>query len=130
MESIYPHLAQFVPGTSACALNFQAFLIDGIDRWNQSGYKDFIASSTQIMFRTFSARLQTKVNALSMTIHDHEVMPVHQPLAKYTGESLGLQYRFDQTGMAMTTLPNPNQLDENIDEGFDDTNFSYALLTS
>ena len=48
-------------------------------------------------------------------------MPVHRPLAKYTGESLGMQYLFDQTGMAMTPLPDPNQLDKDVDEGFEDT---------
>ena len=65
-------------------------------------------------------------------------MPVHRPLAEYTGESLGVQYLFDeytgeslgvqylfdQTGMAMTTLPDPNQLDDDIDEGFEDTGVS------
>lgn len=124
LESFHYHLARFVPGTSASALNFQAFLLDGIDRWNQSRYIASIASSTEPTFRTFNARLQTKVNALSMGVHGHEVVPVHQPLAEYTGESLGVQYLFDQTGMAMTTLPDPNQLDDDIDEGFEDTGVS------
>ena len=48
-------------------------------------------------------------------------MPVHRPLAKHTGESLCVQYLFNQTGMVMTTPPDPNQLDESIDEGFEET---------
>ena len=51
-------------------------------------------------------------------------MPVHRPLAEHTGESLGVQYLFDQTGMAMTILPDPDQLDDYIDEGFKDTDIS------
>ena len=56
-----------------------------------------------------------------MRVHGREVVPVQRPLAKYTGESLGVQYLFDQTGMAMASLPDPNQLDDDIDEGLEDT---------
>ena len=48
-------------------------------------------------------------------------MPVHHLLAKYTGESFGVQYLFDQTGMAIASLPDPNQLNDDIDEGLEDT---------
>ena len=34
LESFHLHLARFVPGTSAGAINFQAYLLDGITRWN------------------------------------------------------------------------------------------------
>ena len=36
LESFYPHLARFIPGTAASAVNFQAYLVDGIARWNTS----------------------------------------------------------------------------------------------
>lgn len=32
LESFHCHLARFIPGTSASALNFQAYLLDGITR--------------------------------------------------------------------------------------------------
>ena len=117
-------------GQVTVPLTFRPFSLMASTGGTSLGTKTSLAAQHNQCSRTFSARLQTKVNALSMTVHDHEVMPVHQPLAKYTGESLGLLYRFDQTELAMTTLPNPNQLDEDIDKGFDDANFSYALLTS
>ena len=81
-----------------------------------------IASSTQPIFQTFHARLQTKINALSMRVH--KVVPVHWPLAEHTVNSHGVQYLFDQTGMVVTTLPDPNQLDDDINEEFEDTDIS------
>ena len=65
-----------------------------------------------------------------MRVHGHEVMPLHRPLAKYTGESLGMQYLFDQTGLAMIPLPDPNQLDEDVDEGLKTLSLSRKLLSS
>ena len=59
-----------------------------------------------------------------MRVHGREVVPVHRPLTKYTGESLGVQYLFDHTGMAMASLPDPNQLDNDIDKGLEDTDIS------
>ncbi|XP_057294594.1 uncharacterized protein LOC130623117 [Hydractinia symbiolongicarpus] len=34
LESFHNHLAKFIPGTSANAVNFQAYLLDGLMRWN------------------------------------------------------------------------------------------------
>lgn len=34
LESFHLHLACFVPGSSAGAINFQAYILNGITRWN------------------------------------------------------------------------------------------------
>ena len=34
LESFYLHLARFIPGSSAGAVNFQAYILEGITRWN------------------------------------------------------------------------------------------------
>ena len=36
LESFHLHLARFVPGSSAGAINFQAYILDGICRWNSA----------------------------------------------------------------------------------------------
>ena len=36
LESFHLHLARFIPGTAANAVNFQAYLVDGIAHWNTS----------------------------------------------------------------------------------------------
>ncbi|KAJ4949420.1 hypothetical protein JOQ06_020935 [Pogonophryne albipinna] len=35
LESFHLHLNRFIPGTSANALNFQLYLLEGLNRWNQ-----------------------------------------------------------------------------------------------
>lgn len=39
LESFHSHLVKFIPGTSASAVNFQAYLLDGITRWNAARAK-------------------------------------------------------------------------------------------
>ncbi len=34
LESFHLHLARFIPGTSASAVHFQAYLLEGLTRWN------------------------------------------------------------------------------------------------
>ena len=34
LESFHLQLARFIPGSSASAVNYQAYLLDGITRWN------------------------------------------------------------------------------------------------
>ena len=36
LESLHSHIKNFIPGTSANAVNFQAYLLDGVSRWNQA----------------------------------------------------------------------------------------------
>ncbi|KAK2143968.1 hypothetical protein NP493_4354g00007 [Ridgeia piscesae] len=52
LESFHLHLARFIPGTSANATNFQAFLLDGITRWNAQRCRDALDAPTPRL-RTF-----------------------------------------------------------------------------
>ena len=36
LESFHLHLARFIPGTSTNDIHFQAYLLDGVTRWNHS----------------------------------------------------------------------------------------------
>ena len=40
MESFHSHLVKFILGTSASAVNFQAYLLGGITRWNAAWAKE------------------------------------------------------------------------------------------
>lgn len=62
LECFHLHLARFIPGTSASALNYQAYLLDGITRWNAARAEAAIDSSSQLL-RTFDNRLKTKVES-------------------------------------------------------------------
>lgn len=88
LESLHLHLARLIPGTSANAVNFQAFLLDGLYRWNLLR----AATSAQAdsgHLRTFDLRLSTKVNALSQQIHGKKIIPQALNPAEYTGETIG-----------------------------------------
>lgn len=63
LESFHLHLARFIPGTSANAVHFQAYLLDGITRWNKARTEASIdTSSTPQSLRSFDLRLQNKVS--------------------------------------------------------------------
>ena len=74
------HLARFIPGTSANAINFQAFLADGLARWNHARE----AAAQEGTIRTFDLRLQQKVNELSRQLHGIPSTSTSIP-AQYTG---------------------------------------------
>lgn len=62
LESFHLHLARFIPGTAASALNYQAFILEGLSRWNE----DRAAASLQRpqlgeQFRSFNTRLKMQV---------------------------------------------------------------------
>ena len=120
LESFHLHIARFIPGTSANAVNFQAYLIEGIVRWNRARAEAAIkneSSTKQHNPRTFDLRLQEKVNLLGQSILGKEVVPLYRPPAAYTGELLGVEYLYHQTGEAF--LPkDEDELLNKIDEGF------------
>ena len=67
LESFHLHRARFIPGTSARATNFQAFLLDGITRWNAQRSRDALDVPTTRL-RTFDVQLQATVNDLSRSL--------------------------------------------------------------
>lgn len=77
-----------VVGTSANAVNFQAYLADGITRWNAARAADSIdqqTSSSQSL-RTFDVRLQHRINSLSDNLNKDKVFPLYRRPNKYTGK--------------------------------------------
>ena len=117
LESFHLHLARFIPGSSASAVNFQAFLLDGISRWNASRGLAAIDAPRETT-RTFNVRLQERVNSLSQCLHGREMLPLYQLPSKYTGEIFGVEYLFRQSGIVLNTRG--EELDKQIDEGFED----------
>ncbi|PIK44872.1 hypothetical protein BSL78_18257 [Apostichopus japonicus] len=117
LESLHLHLARLIPGTSANAVNFQAFLLDGLYRWNLLR----AATSAQAdsgHLRTFDLRLSTKVNALSQQIHGKKIIPQALNPAEYTGETIGVEYLYKQSGLVLPDAD--DELMAQIDEGFED----------
>jgi hypothetical protein len=60
LESFHLHIARFIPGTSASAVHYQAYLLEGITRWNNSRASEAVDASSGTL-RCFDSRLQQKV---------------------------------------------------------------------
>jgi hypothetical protein len=116
LESFHLHLARFIPGTSANAVNIQAYLMDGITRWNASRAAAALDTPKDAL-RTFDLRLQSKVNKLHDSMFGTVVIPDFVPPAKFTDELFGVEYLFHQTGTSFTWN---EEIDQQIDEGFVD----------
>ena len=61
LESFHHHVVTFVPGTSANAVHFQAYLFDGIARWNSSRKQDAL-DVCKTSIRSFDVKMVTQVN--------------------------------------------------------------------
>ncbi|XP_060882476.1 uncharacterized protein LOC132954049 [Labrus mixtus] len=130
LESFHCHLARFIPGTSANSLNFQLFLLEGLNRWNQDRGAAALAVKPPSLL-TYSGDLVHCVNTFSVKVLGKKLAPSFQPPAVYTGELIGIDYLYRQTGRAMQNVDpeteETEQLLEDVaveeepeDEGFDD----------
>ena len=115
LESYHRHLVTFVPGTSANAVNFQAYLLDGITRWNAARNQAALHSSNTGI-RCFDVKLITKFDSLHKQVHGKALLSVDLP-NKYNGEKIGLEYLYEQSGMALGI----GDLDTQVDELDDDS---------
>lgn len=131
MESFHAHITRFIPGTTANAVNFQAYLIEGIVRWNQDRAEAAIekSSNSNENLRTFDLRLQEKIKCLSLSIYGKDFLPYYRPPAVYTGELLGVEYLFHQIGESFQPKDD-DDLAGQIDEGFEDDSGDYSNLSA
>ena len=126
---------RFIPGTSASDVHYQAYLIDGITRWNRDRAAAFLGGNSQCP-RTFDVALQQKVltdnniiirivnyftmlqiDSLSEKVLGRPVLRTHNTPNKYSGELFGVQYLYAQSGEEL-----PEMIEEEVDEGFEDNN--------
>ena len=130
-------LFSFILGTSASDIHFQAYLLDGLMRWN-SDLASAAVSSTELGPESYSGLLIHAVNELSEDVLGKKVKPNVQNIGIYTGEMIGVEYLFNQTGEILkdNTLVNedmtqqeeeplsdvnPDQIDEGFNEDEDET---------
>ena len=126
LESFHVHLKNFIPGTTASDQNFQAFLREGIVRWND----DRAAAALQqraSSLRSYSNTLRFAVNELYEKVLGTQKED-NERLGAYTGDILGVEYLYDQTGESLAfeeldcETPDVDDEDEEdllpCDEGF------------
>ena len=61
LESFHLHLARFIPGSSVSDLHYQAYLLEGVTRWNKARAASALQDNNLGNLRSFDGRLQQKV---------------------------------------------------------------------
>ncbi|KAK0153861.1 hypothetical protein N1851_004053 [Merluccius polli] len=100
LESFHLHLNLFIPGESANPWHFQAFLLEGLARWNE----DRAASAAQEgrpLLRSYSGPLQHSLDQLSQRVLGTSLVRDYTKPREYTGELIGIEYLYSQTGRVL-----------------------------
>ncbi|CAM4694811.1 unnamed protein product [Leuciscus chuanchicus] len=129
LESFHLHLNRFIPGSCANTLNFQLYLLEGLNRWNQDRAAASVVTKPSSLL-TYAGDVVHCLNTNSLKVIGRKYVPTFQPPAKYTGELIGVDYLLSQTGQPLQRV-NPDaeetdQLLEDInveeleDEGFEE----------
>ncbi|GFR92968.1 hypothetical protein ElyMa_000880900 [Elysia marginata] len=87
------HCRRRTRGESAGAVNFQAYLLEGLVRWNEDRHA--AAVGKRIMLRDYKMQCDAVTAATKLGV-EPVVKPFHP--APYTGELIGAEYLFSQTG--------------------------------
>jgi len=103
----------FAAGTTASDAHFQAFLLEGIARWNDNRTADAVAEST-VAERCYDDKLKAAHSRLSTKVFGESSVAAPATL-RYTGELFGVEYLYSQTGRAFQ-LPKVELDDTDLDE--------------
>ena len=102
LESFHLHIARFIPGTLASDVHFQAYLLDGITRWNAARAAQ-ACSSPPSTLRSFDVSLLHRVNALSMVQQRFPCIGCPWPIwGKCLGSSISIGRRGRSLGPEMS----------------------------
>ncbi|XP_062340820.1 uncharacterized protein LOC134039087 [Osmerus eperlanus] len=116
LESFHCHLNRFIPGTSANLLNFQLYLLEGLNRWNQNRAAASITTKRMALL-TYSGDVLESVNSNSLKVFGRKYVPSFIPPRKYTGELLGVNYLLRQTGQPLQDMdPDSEETDQLLED--------------
>lgn len=85
---IIVHVLFFFLGTSANLLNFQLYLLEGLNRWNQNRAAASITTKRMALL-TYAGDVLESVNSNSLKVFGRKYVPSFIPPRKYTGKSQG-----------------------------------------
>ncbi|XP_078141255.1 uncharacterized protein LOC144539599 [Centroberyx gerrardi] len=133
LESFHLQLNRFIPGTQASGKYFQAFLVDGLVRWNEdcaAAAAVLVAAEGQVEpLHSYSGHLKHVLNQKSQRVLGLQMVKDFTKPAEYTGELLGVEYLYQQTGRVLEDVSlDPDTPDEaaaiesleEVDEGIEE----------
>ena len=103
-------------GTAANDVHFQAYVLEGIVRWNSQRSKAAI-DSPESNIRSFDPKLRLKLKFLRSAILNQSTDTDFYPPAAYTGELFGIEYLYSEIGSNLTL---GSDIDTEIEEGLND----------
>ncbi|XP_036072221.1 uncharacterized protein LOC118599933 [Oryzias melastigma] len=117
LESFHLHLQRFIPGTSTRPRYFQAFRIDGQVRWNEdraaAAAPPPAAEDHLPPLHSYSGHLKHALNQKSQRVLGHHLVKDFTKPTAYTGELIGVEYLFQQTGSVLERVSgDPDAPDE------------------
>ncbi|KAG1973265.1 hypothetical protein F2P79_000769 [Pimephales promelas] len=98
LESFHLHLNRFIPGTLASDTFLQAYLLDGLARWNED--RAVAATTDEQQPHSYNHLLRHVVNTLAEEVMGKKIIPYVGP-RKFTGELIGVEYLYQQTGKVL-----------------------------
>nr|XP_061797805.1 uncharacterized protein LOC133589111 isoform X1 [Nerophis lumbriciformis] len=117
LESFHLHLCRFIPGTTANALHFQVYLLEGLCRWNEDRGRAAVKGADAVTMRCYDAGLQDALARLTQKHYGVTLVHNYTPASKYTGELIGIQYLYAQAGVVLQShaVDDPDQPDDSAD---------------
>ncbi|XP_071963285.1 uncharacterized protein [Antedon mediterranea] len=129
LESFHLHLNRFIPGERASDVHFQAYLMDGLVRWNTNRAVAATQSGAPHP-NTYSGLHQHGLNTLAEQVFGKKLYNSFVLPIKYTGELIGVEYLYNQTNKVLETHFSDDESDDadfdeevytfDVDEGYDD----------
>ncbi|XP_027139839.1 uncharacterized protein LOC109141445 [Larimichthys crocea] len=115
LESFHLHLNRLIPGTSASDVHFQAYLLEGLMRWNDDRMENAVKGTPSI--RSYGSALSEAVDQLSQKVLGRCWDECYRTPGAYMGELLGMEYLYSQTGKELTpVLQSPEEEDRLVEE--------------
>ncbi|KAK1802657.1 hypothetical protein P4O66_004171 [Electrophorus voltai] len=105
-------------GTCTNSFNFQIYLLEGLHRWNQDRAAVSL-SSGPLALHSYSDNMVHYVNQNYEKLFGRKLVPKFCSPACYTGEFLGVQYLFQQTGQALQDMNPDSEETAKLIEEFD-----------
>ncbi|XP_068424141.1 uncharacterized protein [Clinocottus analis] len=113
LESFHLHLNRFIPGTRASGKHFQAFLVDGLVRWNEDRAAAAAAEGQVGTLHSYSGHLKHVLNQKRQRVHGLQLVKDFTKPAEYTGELIGVEYLYQQMGKVLEDVSlDPDTPDE------------------
>ncbi|XP_070188711.1 uncharacterized protein [Littorina saxatilis] len=95
LESFHLHLNRFIPGDSAGAVNYQAYLLEGLARWNQDRAAAALPPTKEPW--CYTGLITKGVNQLTDKVLGRKIIPNFKSPLQYTGELIGVDYLLQQS---------------------------------